>query len=431
MVIGGRLLGRSLVGGVRCLRRLSSTTTAVPMVAALDVAGPNQTPKVLAAWLKDNPNARIVALLGKADGINAGAHPIGPAVCSEVEGLLAAHAPNADQPAVIMLSSGAEGVEWPRLLVFCENTPPQAALDARALAAPEPGEARLAFASAFTREFEPHELGTLEQAEATRQAVLAACAEAGIDPTHGLCHVQVQCPLLTDEELGVARAAWQARRGPPTIAETSVESAGYSRGASALGVGFATGEVKHVTQPDICANLLLFSSLAAASARPGIKYSEVFVIGNVVGSASTLRAANAVMADAADVGAVLRALEAEGLDMTAEGASPHEGAHLTASAHERIVAVLAKADGASTLERPPLSEERWTDSNVLASQFACTSVAAGLRRLLSNNGGPEGRIFVAGGAEHQGPAGGGPVCVIYSCLLGDEYWSHVREGYFP
>lgn len=397
----------------RALKRLFSTAR-VPIVTALDVPVPGGTARVLASWLEKNPQAHVVALLG-----GKLPHPKNGDGIGEIARLLAAHSPEREDPPALMLSAAVEGVDWPRLLIFCKNTPPPAAQDARALCIPEPGEARLTFATARTRAFAPHELGTLFQVEATRQAVVAACEEAGLDPAGDeLCFAKVQCPLLTEEQLGEARAA-----GRPALAETSAESAGLSRGASALGVGYATGDVKCLTQSDVCANYLRFSTAAAASARPAVTRSEVLVIGNAVGSTSTLRAAKAMMTDAADVLSVARALDAAGLPHSEEG-------RLTPSAHERVVALLAKADGASTLERPPLTEERWTDSDVRASQFACASVGASLRRLVGDSG-PKGRIYVSGGAEHQGPAGGGPVCAIYSCLLGEEYWAHVREGYFP
>ncbi|KAG8463809.1 hypothetical protein KFE25_004082 [Diacronema lutheri] len=406
-------LRRQWAGAVR---RLSSAAH-VPIVSTLEVPRPGDTARVLASWLEQNPHARVVALLGKADGAPAGAQPAGTVVCSEVSRLLSAHAPNCDRPAAIMMSAGAEGVEWPRLLVFCHNAPPPAALDARAQASPDEGEARLAFACAFTRELAPHELGTLAQVEATRQAVVAACAEARLDPRTDLCLAEVQCPLLSDAQIEAARAA-----GAPALALTSAESAGLSRGASALGVGSATGEVGRVAPEDVCSALLrLRSDMAAASARPGLSRSEVLVIGNATGSASTLRAARAVMADAADVASVARALGEAGLDASA--------GRLSANAHERLVCALAKADGAAALDQLPLAG-RWTDSDARASQFACARVGGALRRLVGDAG-PAGRIYVSGGAEHQGPPGGGPVCIIFSCLLGDAFWRHVREGYFP
>jgi cyanuric acid amidohydrolase len=398
-------------------RALSSRSKRVPIVSAVQVPRAGETPRVLREWLERNSDARVVAVLGKADAAGAGESAFGVAVCSEMAQSLASHPPNRDHPAALMMSAGAEGVEWPRLLIFAENVPPQQALAARALAAPAEGEKRLSFATAFTRDFTPSEIGTLEQVDATREAVSRACASAGLEPhSTDVCLVKVQCPLLTRAQLDGAAAA-----GRPLRAETSLQSAGLSRAASALGVALACGEVLELRGDEICSNFSKFSTSAHAAAQPGLARSEVLVVGNAEGSESTLRAAKATMFDLADTSALAGALRDAGLELSR--------GHLSLTAHERLVCLIAKADAAALLERRPIAEP-WTDTDPRASQFACASVGGALGGMIGEKGLKQ-TVYISGGAEHQGPAGGGPVCAIYSCLLGEEFWDHVRDGYFP
>ena len=50
--------------------------------------------------------------------------------------------------------------------------------------------------------------------------------------------MQVKCPLLTSERVDAAAA-----RKADTVTKSAYASMGYSRGASALGVAFALGEL--------------------------------------------------------------------------------------------------------------------------------------------------------------------------------------------
>ena len=64
-------------------------------------------------------------------------------------------------------------------------------------------------------------------------------ADAGIDDPRDVHFVQIKCPLLTSERVEAA-----LRRGCKTVTTSGYTSMGYSRGASALGVAMALGELK-------------------------------------------------------------------------------------------------------------------------------------------------------------------------------------------
>jgi cyanuric acid amidohydrolase len=410
--------------------------TRIPTVSSVSA-------RVLPSWLAANQRTEVVALLGAAGA---------PDEARSIATALAAHLPAAavhgGRPSAMLLDSrAAQGVAYPsHLLVFAlsePSTPVSALNTADALAVPpelDEEAARLSFAAEQTVELLPHQIGTLHQALETRAAVLRGCAAAGF-AADALVSAHVGCPHLTQAQIDAAAAA-----GRPARASSAAELAGFSRAASALGVGLATGEVRTLADDEIGVDFSKASAVAHASASAvgGASSSSacaVLVIGNALGSRSTLRAMRAVMAAPDDGDTVRRPLALEGLAMRATGHDGSAPRELTESAHERLICALAKADGAAVLDKHLHRESApWTDCDVRVSQYACDTAHATLARLLGEQRHRAGdgdrasrpdRVYVSGGAEHQGPPGGGPVCMIYSCLLDDAYWRHVREEYVP
>jgi cyanuric acid amidohydrolase len=62
--------------------------------------------------------------------------------------------------------------------------------------------------------------------------------DASIGDPHDVHFVQIKCPLLTSERIEAA-----LHRGRKTVTTSAYASMGYSRGASALGVARALGEI--------------------------------------------------------------------------------------------------------------------------------------------------------------------------------------------
>ncbi len=126
------------------------------------------------------------------------------------------------------MSGGTEGGLSPHLLIFCREEASQAA------AGP-----RLAIGIGLTRAFTPEEIGRAAQIEETAAAVTLALKDAGIASPSDVHFVQIKCPLLTKERIEEA-----ARRGVRTATEDTYHSMALSRGASALGVALALGEIE-------------------------------------------------------------------------------------------------------------------------------------------------------------------------------------------
>ena len=73
------------------------------------------------------------------------------------------------------------------------------------------------------------------------------------------------------------------------------------------------------------------------------------------------------------------------------------------------MALLAKAEAGASGRLRGLRHTMLDDSDIASTRHARAFVAGALAALVGH-----AEIFVSGGAEHQGPDGGGPVAVIAS-----------------
>jgi len=179
-----------------------------------------------------------------------------------------------------------------------------------------------------------------------------------------------------------------------------LKSMSLSRAASALGIGVALGEIERagLTDEAIGRNFALFSSRASASAGVELTDHEIVVLGAAPGWRGPLRIAHGVMGDSIDVEPVRAALASLGL--TSPGQLP-------APDRARLVALLAKAEAGSTGRLRGHRHTMLDDSDISATRHARGFVAGALAGLVGH-----AELYVSGGAEHQGPDGGGPVAII-------------------
>lgn len=349
----------------------------VPMRHPGDVAG-------VAALIDDGLDAgSIVAILGKTEGngcVNdfTRAYAV-QALSMMLAGRLGLTAEAVAARVAMVMSGGTEGGLSPHFLVVSvggTNAPPTGAL---------------AIGTAFTRDFAPEEIGRLAQVQATADAVRAAIAGAAIDDVH---YVQVKCPLLTSERIAEAEA-----RGATVATHDTYHSMGLSRGASALGVAVALGEIGVVTDAAIGADTTLYSGCASCSAGVELTRNEIVVFGNSRAWAGDLTIAHAVMRDAIDLPAIHAALRDAGLDPGNGQLAPEQAV--------RLVALLAKAEPSTTGRIRGNRHIMNDDSDINATRHARALVGGVAAAATGRTD-----LFISGGAEHQGPDGGGPVAVI-------------------
>ena len=253
----------------------------------------------------------------------------------------------------------------------------------------------LAIGTAFTRDFLPEEIGHMamvrEVATATKQAMDSAMLGAN-DDVH---FVQVKCPLLTSERITNAH-----NRHKDVITKDTYASMGYSRGASALGVALALGEIDEaeITASGIGHDWSLFSGRASASAGVELMNCEIIVLGNSFAWVGDNIIGHDVMQDGIDSLAIWRALARVGLD------SPPQ---LDTNQRDRVAAVLCKAEPGTTGVIRGARHTMIDDSDINATRHARALVGGVVAGAVGQTD-----VFVSGGAEHQGPDGGGPVAVI-------------------
>ena len=329
----------------------------------------------------------ILAVLGKTEG-NGGVNDFTreyavAALCTALAPQLDLSPHEVEQRIAFVMSGGTEGVLSPHITVFTRRE------------AERPASAsgkRLSIGMAQTRDFLPEELGRSAQIAETAKAVKAAMADAGIADPADVHFVQIKCPLLTSDRVEAAAA-----RGNKTATTSAYSSMAYSRGASALGVAVALGEItSDIHDEDVLRRYDLFSSVASTSSGIELMHNVVIVLGNSASSASEFEIGHAVMSDAIDSAAVMSALNSVGL-----GIAPQ------ASAGREFVNIFAKAEASPNGSVRGFRHTMLEDTDISSTRHARAAVGGLIAGLAGT-----GAIYVSGGAEHQGPAGGGPVAVI-------------------
>ncbi len=369
-------------------RAISVDVVRIPTRGPGDVSGL----MALIAAGKIDP-AAILAVLGKTEG-NGGVNDFTReyAVAALCEAL-APHlqlAPRAvEEKIAFVMSGGTEGVLSPHLTVFTRTI--AGGVPSAGGNAGQPHDKRLSIGIAHSRDFLPEEIGRRVQIEETVKAVHSAMADAGIDDAADVHFVQIKCPLLTSERVEAA-----LRRGCKTVTTSGYASMGFSRGASALGVAVALGELDgDFDEGRILKDWGLFSSVASSSAGIELMHNVVIVMGNSSRSRSPFVIGHAVMRDSIDLAAVLEAFKSVGFGLA------------DARIADRLVNIFAKAEASPDGTVRGFRHTMLDDSDVGSTRHARAAVG-GLVAGLSGTG----AVYVSGGAEHQGPPGGGPVAVI-------------------
>jgi len=344
-------------------------------VLCLPTAGPGDTAALAAAIDAGEVDpAAVVAIVGKTEG-NGCVNDFTRGYATLALKLLLADRlkcalSEIEKRVAIVMSGGTEGGLSPHLLVFSRDTVTAAA------AGP-----RLAIGVGLTRAFSPEEIGRAAQIEETAAAVTMAMKDAGIASPSDVHFVQIKCPLLTKERIEEA-----GRRGVGVATTDTYHSMALSRGASALGVALALGEVAAAPEEAVCRDWSLYSKVASTSAGVELLRNEIVVLGNAAGWAGDLVIAHDVMADAIDAEAARRVLAGIGGE---------------------TVAVLAKAEASPSGDIRGRRHTMLDDSDIHSTRHARALVGGVLAGVIGDT-----MLYVSGGAEHQGPAGGGPIAII-------------------
>ncbi len=327
----------------------------------------------------------IVAILGKTEGNGCVNDFTRGYATMALSAALAKHlgiaAEEVPSRVAIVMSGGTEGGLSPHFLVF----------GVREYRHSRGQRKSLAIGTASTPVLLPEQIGRMPQVELTAAAVRAAIERAAIADDADVHWVQIKCPLLTSERIEAAVA-----RGRKTVTTSAYGSMGYSRGASAIGVARALGEAgEGVGEAQVLKDWDCYSSVASASAGIELMHNVVIVMGNSPASQSPFVIGHAVMRDAIDFPAVADAIRSVGLDP------------LDVRSQDRIVNIFAKAEASPDGLVRGLRHTMLEASDINATRHARAAVGGLIGGLAGT-----GAVYVSGGAEHQGPPGGGPIAVI-------------------
>ena len=345
-----------------------------PMVAVHRIAasGPDDVSGL--EWLVEagelDPSG-IVAILGKTEG-NGCVNDFSRGFATQSLKLFLHRqiGPDAAGSVCLVMSGGTEGALSPHWIVF-ERKHAKAFGDGPALA----------MGSAITPPLPPEHLGRRAQVEMVAAGVRSAMERARIADAAEVHFVQIKCPLLTKERIEEAE-----RRGATVATDDTYHSMALSRGASALGVALALGEIDDAPEAAVCRDWSLYSKVASTSAGIELLRNEIVVLGNSAEWAGDLAIDHDVMKDAIDAEAARRVL---------------------ARLRGETVAVLAKAEAAPSGEIRGRRHTMLDDSDIHSTRHARALVGGVLAGVIGDT-----LLYVSGGAEHQGPPGGGPVAII-------------------
>jgi cyanuric acid amidohydrolase len=349
----------------------SSMRAYVHRVAA---DGPADVSGVEALFSSGLDPKTVVAILGKTEGNGCVNDFTRGYATASFEALFARHGV---KDVCLVMSGGTEGALSPHWTVFARET--------RSGSEAKEGEPALAIGAARTPHLPFHHLGRREQALLVAGGVKAAMADAGIDDPKDVHFVQIKCPLLTLARIAEAQAA-----GESVATRDTLKSMGLSRGASALGVAVALGEVDAgvITDDVIGSRHDLFSRCASTSAGVELTDHEIVVLGMGKGWSGPLAIDHAVMESAIDAASV-------------------RAARTRLPENAKLAAVLAKAEPDPSGRIGGRRHTMLDDSDIAGTRHARAFVGGVLAGIFGMTD-----LYVSGGAEHQGPPGGGPVAII-------------------
>lgn len=331
----------------------------------------------------------IVAVLGKTEG-NGLVNDFTRGYLTQSLKLLLAEKTGASTQAIgekviFVFSGGTEGVLTPHYVVFAVEPGEHAAT----------GKKTLAIGTAFTPVLAPEEIGRIGHVRQVADAVRAAMAQARITDPADVHFVQVKGPCVTTEAAAQAKA-----RGAQLITADPNKSMAYTRVAGAFGVAAALNELppEQIREDAFFTRLDWFSERASISSGVEVAVNEVMVLGNSSAWTSDYVVAHRPMKDALDVNAVYAALKDLGIDALGDNTAP---------SLKRIAAAMVKCEPDASGYVRGQRHTMWQDGDINAQRHIRGAVGGLVAGVIADT-----RIFVSGGAEHQGPPGGGMIALV-------------------
>lgn len=254
------------------------------------------------------------------------------------------------------------------------------------------GAPALAIGVAFTPDYDPSEIGRQHQIDSTALAVRQAMASAGIASPEDVHFVQVKGPAFGTEDILSAKQ--------PPVSDNAGRLMALGRSASAFGIGKALGEISAdaAVEAAVLKDFSLFTSVGSCSAGTEVRCNEIIVLGMSQHWSGPLAIAHGTMADALDIKGIHAVLDQ--LDMAAD-------LQLEAEQVQRLRAGFVKCEASRSGQIRGRAHTMLTDGDIDQQRHIRGAVGAIAASVLGDTA-----LFVSGGAEHQGPDGGGIVALI-------------------
>lgn len=273
--------------------------------------------------------------------------------------------------AVTVFSGGTEGVLCPHVTFIVR----------------EKSKTGLVACVGRTKALEPWEIGSEVHAQEVGKTVSRLITEAGIEQ-ESVHLVLIKCPLLTSTKVEAIRA-----QGKTPLTTDTYESMALSRYASAVGIGSALGELERTKIADALASNSQWNAKASCSSGAELEDNHILILASDTKASDNarLRATSGYMKDAMDAQVLLNILK----DVEKAGG--------------RVVQVFTKAEADPTGRIRGRRHTMNTDSDIHSTRHARAAVGGLVAGLVGDSA-----LYVSGGAEGQGPPGGGSLCVVYS-----------------
>lgn len=284
-----------------------------------------------------------------------------------------------------IFSGGVEGVLSPHYSVFTVTPSETNASGAKALAV----------GVAFTPELRPEDIGRQRQIDFTADAVMQAVRSARIDSPSDVHFVQVKGPAFT-----LADIVADAMAGGKPASDNPGRLMGLGRAASALGVGKALGEIpaNRAIENAVAKDFEVFSSVASCSAGVEVRVNEIIVVGVSSKWSGPLTIEHAAMIDPLDTAGILQVLSRLDFGSVAQ---------VSTEQALRIRAAFVKCEASRDGTIRGKSHTMLNDGDIDQQRHIRAAVGAVVASVINDTA-----IFVSGGAEHQGPDGGGTIAII-------------------
>ena len=253
----------------------------------------------------------------------------------------------------------------------------------------------LAIGTAMSPPVPADQVGRKAHILSVANAVRAALKNGQISDMDDVHFVQVKCPCVTAARAQAAEAA-----GKSVLTADSNKSMAFARAAGAFGVALALGEIDEsdLDETALLKDFSIYSPRASISSGVEVEANEVIVLGNSTRWSGPLQIAHRPMNDALDIGAVFNVLSDLGITAVPQ---------VSANDISRIRGVLVKCEPDRSGRIRGNRHTMLDDTDINAQRH----IRGALGGLVAGVIG-DGRIFVSGGAEHQGPDGGGLIAVI-------------------